>query len=125
MLWADGLFSNITGLSRAAGGSARGRPDLRRAAASAQRKRSQREAVGARAEAAYRQKMSSDPLRDRFERVDGDGNGKIDQTELGLLLDALGVGFSDAQVRATFEAIDVNRSGLIELEEFRAWWTTR
>jgi Ca2+-binding EF-hand superfamily protein len=69
--------------------------------------------------------MSSDPLRDRFERVDSDGNGKIDQTELGSLLDALGVGFSDAQVRATFEAIDQDKTGLIELEEFRAWWTSR
>ena len=69
--------------------------------------------------------MSSDPLRDRFERVDSDGNGKIDQAELGSLLDALGVGFSDVQVRATFESIDQDRSGLIELEEFRAWWTSR
>lgn len=69
--------------------------------------------------------MSGDPLRDRFERVDGDGNGKIDQAELGSLLDALGVGFSAAQVRATFESIDQDRSGLIDLEEFRAWWTSR
>jgi Ca2+-binding EF-hand superfamily protein len=69
--------------------------------------------------------MSGDPLRDRFERVDGDGNGKIDQTELGSLLDALGVGFSDAQVRATFESIDRDQSGQIDLEEFRAWWTSR
>lgn len=69
--------------------------------------------------------MSDDPLRDRFERVDRDGNGKIDQTELGSLLDALGVGFTDVQVRATFEAIDRDGSGQIELEEFRAWWTSR
>jgi Ca2+-binding EF-hand superfamily protein len=69
--------------------------------------------------------MSGDPLQDRFERVDSDGNGKIDQAELGSLLDALGVGFSDAQVAATFESIDQDRSGLIDLEEFRAWWTSR
>jgi Ca2+-binding EF-hand superfamily protein len=69
--------------------------------------------------------MSSDPLRDRFEGVDSDGNGKIDQTELGSLLDALGVGFSEAQVRAAFEGIDQDQNGLIELEEFRAWWTSR
>jgi Ca2+-binding EF-hand superfamily protein len=69
--------------------------------------------------------MSLDPLRDRFEGVDRDGNGKIDEPELGLLLDALGVGFSDAQIHATFTSIDLDASGHIELEEFRAWWTGR
>ena len=69
--------------------------------------------------------MSSDPLRDRFERVDHDGDGKIDPLELGKLLDALGAGFSDAQVRAAFESIDEDGSGRIDLEEFRAWWTSR
>ncbi|RYZ02666.1 MAG: EF-hand domain-containing protein [Myxococcales bacterium] len=69
--------------------------------------------------------MSLDPLRDRFEGVDTDGNGKIDQGEMATLLDALGAGFSDAQVRAAFAAIDVDGSGQIELEEFRAWWQGR
>jgi Ca2+-binding EF-hand superfamily protein len=64
-------------------------------------------------------------LQDRFDRVDRDANGKIDEAELGQLLDALGVGFSDAQVRATFASIDQDSSGHIELEEFRAWWTSR
>lgn len=69
--------------------------------------------------------MSTDPVRDRFERFDGDGNGKINEAEMSKLLDELGVGFSDAQVRATFSAIDRNGSGQIELEEFRAWWQGR
>lgn len=68
--------------------------------------------------------MSDDPLRDRFERVDTDANGKIDEAELGRLLDALGVGYDDAQVHATFTSIDVDGSGHIELEEFRDWWTS-
>jgi calmodulin len=66
-----------------------------------------------------------DPLRQRFDRFDGDGNGKIDEAELTRLLDALGVGFSASQVRATFESIDENRSGLIDFEEFRSWWQSR
>ena len=68
--------------------------------------------------------MSSDPLRTRFESVDRDGDGYIDEAELGVLLDALGLGFSESQVRATFVSIDTNESGRIELEEFRACWTT-
>jgi Ca2+-binding EF-hand superfamily protein len=69
--------------------------------------------------------MSFDPLRDRFERVDTDTNGTIDEPELGQLLDALGVGYTEAQVRATFVSIDTDANGQIELEEFRAWWTSR
>jgi len=68
--------------------------------------------------------MSSDPLRDRFERYDTDRNGKIDEAEMGRLLDELGAGFTDAQLRAAFTSIDVNGSGQIDLEEFRAWWQT-
>lgn len=68
--------------------------------------------------------MSDDPLRDRFQGVDTDGNGRIDEAEMGRLLDQLGAGFSDAQVRAAFTSIDVDGSGHIELEEFRAWWTS-
>jgi Ca2+-binding EF-hand superfamily protein len=67
----------------------------------------------------------SDPLRARFEGVDTDADGKIDEAELGRLLDALGVGFTTAQVHATFTSIDTDQSGRIELEEFRAWWTSR
>ena len=69
--------------------------------------------------------MSNDPLRERFERVDNDGNGRIDESEFSQLLDALGLGFSDAQVRAAFTDIDSDSSGHIELEEFRVWWTSR
>jgi Ca2+-binding EF-hand superfamily protein len=69
--------------------------------------------------------MSQDPLRARFERVDSDQNGVIDEAEFSLLLDALGVGYGEAQVRAAFLAIDSDANGSIELEEFRAWWTSR
>ena len=69
--------------------------------------------------------MSLDPLRDRFEGVDGDGNGAIEESEFGRLLDALGVGYSDTQIHAAFTDIDRDANGKIELEEFRAWWTHR
>jgi len=69
--------------------------------------------------------MSDDPLRDRFDRFDRDSNGTIDEAELGLLLDALGVGYTDAQVSATFTSLDQDGSGQLEFEEFRAWWQSR
>lgn len=69
--------------------------------------------------------MSLDPLRDRFDGVDGDGNGAIDEAEFGGLLDALGVGYTDAQIHAAFTDIDADQNGTIGLEEFRAWWTAR
>jgi Ca2+-binding EF-hand superfamily protein len=37
----------------------------------------------------------------------------------------LGVGYTDAQVSATFTSIDSDGNGQIELEEFRAWWQSR
>jgi len=67
--------------------------------------------------------MSLDPLRDRFEGVDRDANGIIDESEFSVLLDALGVGYGDAQVHAAFTDIDKDGNGQIDLEEFRAWWT--
>ena len=69
--------------------------------------------------------MSMDPLRNRFESVDRDGNGAIDEPEFGQLLDALGVGYDAAQVSSAFTSIDTDADGKIELEEFRAWWTSR
>jgi calmodulin len=69
--------------------------------------------------------MVTDPLRDRFDRFDRDGNGKIDQAELGQLLDALGVGFTPKQVAATFASLDTDGSGVVEFDEFRAWWQGR
>jgi Ca2+-binding EF-hand superfamily protein len=69
--------------------------------------------------------MSLDPLRDRFEGVDGDSNGMIEEAEFGRLLDALGAGYTDAQIHAAFTDIDRDANGKIELEEFRAWWSGR
>jgi len=68
--------------------------------------------------------MSTDPLKDRFDGVDHDGDGAIDEAEFASLLDALGAGYSSPQVHAAFTDIDRDQSGRIELEEFRKWWTS-
>ena len=63
-----------------------------------------------------------DHLRERFDRFDRDSNGLIDLGELSLLLEALGTGYTEVQVRATFESIDTDGNGQINYEELRAWW---
>jgi len=72
---------------------------------------------------AYDRGVDHPGLKARFQRSDRDGNGRIDEKEFGEMLDALGLGYSPAQVRAAFEAIDVNRSGSIDYDEFVRWWT--
>jgi len=69
--------------------------------------------------------MENQALRARFEAVDEDRNGKIDQREFTQLLDTLGVGFTREQSLTAFTAIDVNGNGAIEFGEFAAWWTDR
>ena len=61
-------------------------------------------------------------LRARFEAVDEDRNGKIDEREFAALLVTLGLGYTREQTAAAFNAIDVNGNGSIEFGEFAAWW---
>ena len=67
--------------------------------------------------------MHNSSLKARFDRYDRDGNGRIDESEFGELLDALGVGYSKTQKQAAFEDIDRDHSGQIDYDEFAKWWT--
>ncbi len=68
--------------------------------------------------------MEKEALRARFEAVDEDRNGKIDEREFAALLETLTAGFTDAQALTAFRAIDVNGSGSIEFSEFESWWSS-
>jgi calmodulin len=68
--------------------------------------------------------MENAALRARFDGIDSDNNGRIDQAEFAHLLDSLGVGFTEEQTTVAFAAIDVNGNGWIEFGEFCAWWTS-
>ena len=69
--------------------------------------------------------LEDQALRARFEAVDADRNGKIDEREFAALLTALGVGFTREQSLTAFTAIDVSGNGSIEFGEFAAWWSAR
>lgn len=64
-------------------------------------------------------------LRETFDHFDDDHNGSIDREEFAYLLDALGAGMSPEEVLIGFDIIDANGNGVIEYDEFLAWWTSR
>jgi Ca2+-binding EF-hand superfamily protein len=66
--------------------------------------------------------MDHEALRARFEAVDADRNGRIDEREFAALLEALAVGYTPEQTLIAFQAIDVNGNGTIEFGEFAQWW---
>lgn len=69
--------------------------------------------------------MDPDAVRAAFGSFDGDANGKIDLIEFRELLVKLGVNVEAAQGEALFDVIDSDETGLIDFDEFHAWWSTR
>ena len=68
--------------------------------------------------------MENDALRARYERIDSDGDGRIDEREFSVLLESLSLGYTSEQVTAAFNSIDLDGNGRIEFGEFAAWWTS-
>ena len=66
--------------------------------------------------------MDNSALRARYDRCDKDGDGRIDLVEFSALLEALGLGYEEAQVRAAFMALDADQNGQIDFGEFSKWW---
>ena len=64
-------------------------------------------------------------IQEDFNQFDRDGNGKIDFGEFTELMDALDANLTGDQARLGFEAIDTDRSGQINFNEFLAWWSER
>lgn len=64
-----------------------------------------------------------DELREIFAHYDKNKNGVIETKELGALLDALDAHSSPAELKAGMRALDEDGSGVIEFDEFVAWWT--
>jgi len=66
--------------------------------------------------------MENSALRARFDQYDGDADGRIDLSEFSTLLDALGLGYEEAQVRSAFDSLDRDHDGRIDFSEFSEWW---
>jgi calmodulin len=64
-----------------------------------------------------------DELRESFDYNDRDGDGRIEMSEFAAMLDELEAGMSKREVEIGFKDIDTNDDGLVDFEEFAAWWT--
>lgn len=66
-----------------------------------------------------------DEVFEVFKSFDRDGSGSIDRNELSRLLEALGQELPEVELAVALEVIDVNHSGRISWDEFKAWWSAR
>ena len=64
-----------------------------------------------------------DELREAFEYNDRDSDGRIQLDEFIEMLDELEADIDDKAATVGFRDIDTNDDGLIDFEEFVAWWT--
>jgi calmodulin len=64
-----------------------------------------------------------DELREAFEYNDRDSDGRIRLDEFIEMLDELEAEVDEKEARVGFGDIDTNDDGLIDFEEFVAWWT--
>jgi calmodulin len=64
-------------------------------------------------------------IREIFSHFDVDGNGVIEHDEFGALLRTLDDTIGDDDIRAGLDALDENRNGVIDFDEFLEWWADR
>jgi len=62
-------------------------------------------------------------LKENFEQADSDGDSRITFAEFSSLLVDLEAGMTVDELRIGFHEIDTDHDGLIDLQEFIAWWT--
>lgn len=63
-----------------------------------------------------------DELRETFDYNDRDGDGRIQLDEFAAMLDELEAETSEKETAIGFKDIDTNDDGLIDFQEFVAWW---
>jgi calmodulin/calcium-binding protein CML/plastin-2 len=63
-----------------------------------------------------------DELREAFDYNDRDADGRIQVDEFSAMLDELEAGMTERDIEIGFKDIDTNDDGLIDFQEFVAWW---
>jgi calmodulin len=66
-----------------------------------------------------------DELRETFQYNDSDDDGRVDFTEFMSMLNELEADVGLEEARLGFLAIDADKDGAIELDEFVEWWSSR
>lgn len=64
-------------------------------------------------------------IENAFAKYDTDRSGFIEADELRGLLAELGATLSPKEAKRALQILDVDGSGMIELEEFKQWWETK
>jgi Ca2+-binding EF-hand superfamily protein len=64
-----------------------------------------------------------DELREAFDYNDRDGDNRIQVDEFAAMLDELEADMTRSEIEIGFKDIDTNDDGLIDFQEFVAWWT--
>jgi acetyl-CoA synthetase len=63
-------------------------------------------------------------LREDFDSIDANGDGRIEYAEFAKLLLSLKAGMTERDCRTGFAEIDTAHDGAIAFDEFVAWWAT-
>lgn len=69
--------------------------------------------------------MDNEELRENFDYFDADGDGKLDLGEFSSLMKALDALDPGESAALGFRAIDTDRSGQVEFDEFVRWFSQR
>ena len=67
------------------------------------------------------QQKESEEIHRKFQMVDKNENGKVDEPEFSSLLEALGIVLSEEESAAAFTDIDKDGDGSIDVWEFECW----
>jgi len=66
----------------------------------------------------------NDDVVTSFKKFDKDNSGEIDKEELGELSKSLGFPLNEEQLELALKDLDMNKDGVVDMEEFKRWYFT-